>query len=63
MNPAVIHYYDGVLKREGLHMTQESLNKLREAGSVESAFNDVTIDHSMGQRKGWKYRISRGECE
>jgi hypothetical protein len=63
MDPAVVHYYDGVLKWEGLHMIQEPPNKFREAGSVESAFNDVTIDHSVGQRKSWKYRISRGKCE
>ena len=63
MNPAVVHYYNRVPKREGLHTAQESSDKFDEASCVERAFKDVAINHPVHQGKSWKNRISRGELD
>jgi hypothetical protein len=47
MDTAVIHYYNGVPSREGLHTRQESLDEFFETSRIESALNDVTMDHSI----------------
>lgn len=58
VNPAIVHDNNGLGCWKRLHLVQKSADKTVEHGSVEGSFNNLAMNDSVVEGKGWKNRVS-----